>query len=134
MDAKLIEEVGSRPVRGAVEHFYRAPDLPIVIDDQEAELNSEQRRVHAESVLSIFAATPRIRWRSERSLRRQTTTSRALNVDGEGWKEATEAYLELYERIYEIKDAAVERMAQNGEKPMRIISFEALFEIPQTVK
>src|ERR1700743_1369934 len=36
--ANLIEQVGSRPVRGAVEHFYKAIELPLVSDDQESEL------------------------------------------------------------------------------------------------
>src|ERR1700759_2273608 len=40
-DAKLIEEVGSRPVRGAIEHFYKAVELPILTDEQEAELPLE---------------------------------------------------------------------------------------------
>src|ERR1700760_1850195 len=37
-EAGLIEEVGQRPVRGAVEHFYRATLRPISDDAETAEL------------------------------------------------------------------------------------------------
>ena len=42
-EAGLIEEVGQRPVRGAVEHFYRAVVRPITSDEEEAGLTAEQR-------------------------------------------------------------------------------------------
>src|SRR6201985_3480084 len=41
-DAVLIEEVGQRPVRGAVEHFYRAVVRPITSSEDEEELSIEK--------------------------------------------------------------------------------------------
>jgi hypothetical protein len=131
-DAHLIEEIGSRPVRGAVEHFYRAVELPIVSNEQEAEISPADQRVYAESVLSIFAAN------AAHSLDVGTFIDRtdhhltrlAFNIDEEGWGEATAAYMELYERIFEIQEAAAARTADGDEKPFRVVSFQSLFEIP----
>jgi DNA-binding transcriptional ArsR family regulator len=133
-DAHLIEEIGSRPVRGAVEHFYRAVELPIVSNEQEAEISPADQRVYAESVLSIFAAN------AAHSLDVGTFIGRtdhhltrlAFNTDEEGWGEATAAYMELYERIFEIQESAAARMTDGDEKPFRVVSFQSLFEIPMS--
>ncbi|HEX3360709.1 MAG TPA: sigma factor [Solirubrobacterales bacterium] len=56
-------------------------------------------------------------------------TRLAFNIDEDGWIEATAAYMELYERIFEIQEAAA-RMRDGEEKPFRVVSFQSLFEIP----
>jgi hypothetical protein len=38
--------------------------------------------------------------------------------------------MELYERIFEIQEAAAARMTDGDEKPFRVVSFQSLFEIP----
>jgi DNA-binding transcriptional ArsR family regulator len=131
-EAKLIEEVGSRPVRGAVEHFYRAVELPVVTHEQEAEISPADQRVYAESVLSIFAANAAHSLDVGTFLGRTDhhLTRLAFNTDEEGWREATAAYMELYERIFEIQEAAEKRMRDGEEKPFRVVSFQSLFEIP----
>jgi DNA-binding transcriptional ArsR family regulator len=133
-DAKLIEEVGQRPVRGTVEHFYRAVQLPVVTFDQEEELTEQERRVYAESVWSIVAANATHALETGAFLDRTDhhLTRLAFTVDEQGWKEATAAYMELYERIFEIQEAAAERLGASDEKPFRVVSFQALFEIPPT--
>lgn len=131
-ETHLIEEIGSRPVRGAVEHFYRAVELPVVSNEQEAELSPAEQRIFAESVLSIFAAN------AAHSLEVGTLVARtdhhltrlAFNIDEAGWTEATAAYMELYERIFEIQEAAAARMRDGEETPFRVVSFQSLFEIP----
>src|ERR1700753_2046494 len=109
-DANLIEEIGSRPVRGAVEHFYRAVQLPIVSNEQEAEFNEEERRVVAETILSIHADTAAHSLDAGPFLHRahHPLPRLAFNIDEEGWEEATAAYMELYERIFEIQEVATE--------------------------
>jgi DNA-binding transcriptional ArsR family regulator len=133
-DANLIEEIGSRPVRGALEHFYRAVQLPIVSNEQEEAFNDEERRVVAETILSIHAANATHSLEVGTFLRRPDhhLTRLAFNVDEEGWSEATAAYMELYERIFEIQEAASKRMTSSEEKPFRVVSFQSLFEIPMT--
>ncbi|MBS1887684.1 MAG: winged helix-turn-helix transcriptional regulator [Actinobacteria bacterium] len=131
-EAGLIEEVGNRPVRGALEHFYRAVQLPIVTGEQEADLSEAERRVHAESVLSIHAANAAHALEVGTFLDRADhhLTRHALNVDEAGWSELVEAYLELYERVYAIKEAAAGRLGRSGKKPIRVVSFQSLFEVP----
>lgn len=131
-DANLIEEIGSRPVRGAVEHFYRAVELPVVSNEQEAELTPAEQRIYAESVLSIFAANAALSLEVGTLVARTDhhLTRLAFNIDEEGWSEATAAYMELYDRIFEIQEAATARMREGDETPIRVVSFQSLFEIP----
>jgi DNA-binding transcriptional ArsR family regulator len=134
--ANLIEETRNRPVRGAVEHFYRALELPVVSDDQEEEMAPAERRVYAESVWSVIIANAVHSIDVGTYLQRTDhhLTRHVMNLDEEGWNESTAAYMELYERMYEIKAAAAKRMAETDEKPMRVISFQTLFEVPRTAK
>jgi DNA-binding transcriptional ArsR family regulator len=135
-EANLVEEVRNRQVRGAVEHFYRAVELPVVTNEQEAEISPAEQRVYAESVLSIYAANAAHSLDVGTFLRRTDhhLTRFAFNVDEEGWRDAAAAYMELYERIFEIQEEAAERMGESDEKPVRVVSFQSLFEIPRTVK
>src|SRR6201989_1863963 len=55
-EAGLIEEVGQRPVRGAVEHFYRAVVRPLTSDDEDAELSLPERMSFARTIWSLIAA------------------------------------------------------------------------------
>lgn len=57
-----------------------------------------------------------------------------MNVDEEGWTELTAAYMELYERIAEIQTTAAKRTGKSDEKPLRVLTFQSLFEIPMTGK
>jgi DNA-binding transcriptional ArsR family regulator len=131
-EANLIEEIGSRPVRGAVEHFYRAVQLPVVDNDQMGEYSEAERRIVAETILSIHAANAAHSLEDGTYLKRTDShlTRLAFNIDEEGWGEATAAYMELYERIFEIQEAATARMRDGEEKPFRVVSFQSLFEIP----
>src|SRR5882757_1122555 len=55
-EAGLIEEVGQRPVRGAVEHFYRAVVRPITSAEEEANLSFEERMSFARTIWSLITA------------------------------------------------------------------------------
>jgi predicted ArsR family transcriptional regulator len=132
----LVEETRNRPVRGALEHFYRAVSLPIVDSDQEEAFSEAERRVVAETILSIYAANATHSLEVGTLLRRpdHILTRYSLNVDEEGWQEATAAHRELYERIFQIQEAAAERMRVGDEKPVRAISFQSFFEVPSAAK
>ena len=132
--AGLIEVVGTRPVRGALEHFYKSVELPAAeTEEQAAELSPAQRRSFAETTISLYAAN------AMEALEAGTITERsdwhvtrfATNIDEEGWTEMKTAYLDLYERVFEIQAAAAMRMAESDEAPMRVLSFQSLFELPK---
>ena len=52
----LIELVDERPVRGAVEHFYRAIERPVVLEEEFAEQSLEEREIFTRYVLQCHVA------------------------------------------------------------------------------
>ncbi len=131
LDAGLIEVVMTRPVRGAVEHFYRATLLPIVDDEQEEERTDDERRAYAETIVSVYAANAAFALDAGTFQARKDhhLTRFAFDLDETGWEEATEAHMELYNRMWEIREKAAKRLADDA-KPVKVISFQSLFEIP----
>jgi DNA-binding transcriptional ArsR family regulator len=132
VEENLIELVGSRPVRGAIEHFYRAVELPFVSNEQEAERSSEDRRAFAETTVAIYAANVADAIDRGTMLKRSDhyLVRHALSVDEEGWTELSEAFGALMETVFDIKQTAAERMEGSSEKPIRVVAFENLFEVP----
>lgn len=131
-EAGLIEEVGTRRVRGATEHFYRAIDRPFTTSEEEADLEPGERRSWAETILSLFAANASHALETGTLLARDDfhLTRKTMNLDLEGWRRCVTAYMDLFERVEEIEVDAAVRMGVTGEKPMRVITFQAAFEIP----
>lgn len=132
VEENLIEQIGSRPVRGAVEHFYRAVELPFVTNEQEAERSPEDRRTFAETTVAIYAANVADAIDRGTMLKRDDhyLVRHALSVDEEGWSELSEAFGGLMERVFEIKNASADRIKDSDEKPIRVVAFENLFEVP----
>jgi DNA-binding transcriptional ArsR family regulator len=131
--AGLLEEVGQRPVRGAVEHFYRAVARPIALTEDEAELTMEQRASFARTVWSLITANATNALEAGTMVERTDhhLTRVPLRVDEQGWGEMAEAYMQLYERVYEIQTAAAERLGENPDDPgTSVLSVLAFFEAP----
>lgn len=133
--AGLLEEVGQRPVRGAVEHFYRAVARPIASTEDEMELSMEQRASFARTVWSLITAN------ATTALEAGTLVERAdhhltrvpLRVDEEGWAQMADAYMELYERVYEIQTDAAERLGQDPDDAgISVLSVLAFFETAES--
>lgn len=134
-DAGLIEEVGQRPVRGAVEHFYRAVVRPITSTEEEAELSIEKRLSFARTIWSLITANATTAIQSGVLVERPEhhLTRVPLRVDEEGWEELSEAYMELYERVYEIQAASAERLGEDpGDPGISVLSALAFFETPES--
>ncbi len=52
-----------------------------------------------------------------------------LRVDEQGWSEIADAYMELYERVYEIQADAAGRLGKTPEEPgISVLSVLAFFE------
>jgi len=133
-DLGLVEEIGQRPVRGAVEHYYRAVVRPCISDEAEASLTVDERNVFAQVIVSVFAAN------ASTALDAGTFVERAdhhatrvpIRVDEAGWAELGDAYLELFERVYAIQAASSERLRKSPDDPgIPAISFLAFFEMPE---
>jgi DNA-binding transcriptional ArsR family regulator len=130
-EAGLIEEVGRRPVRGAVEHFYRATLRPISDDQETAELTHAERTSFARTIWSLITAnaTTAITAGTMADRTDMHLTRVPLRVDEQGWSEITEAYMALYERVYDIQADAARRLGETPDDPgMSILSVLACFE------
>lgn len=129
--AGLIEEVGQRPVRGAVEHFYRAVVRPITSTEDEEELSLDKRLSFARTIWSLITANATTAIQSGVLIERPEhhLTRVPLRVDAQGWEEMATAYMELYERVYEIQADAAERLGEDADDPgISVLSVLAFFE------
>lgn len=130
-EAGLIEEVGQRPVRGAVEHFYRAVVRPITSAQDEEELSLDKRLSFARTIWSLITANATTAIQSGILVERPEhhLTRVPLRVDEQGWSELVEAYMELYERVYEIQTSSAKRLGETPDDPgISALSVLAFFE------
>ncbi|MBS1679432.1 MAG: winged helix-turn-helix transcriptional regulator [Actinobacteria bacterium] len=130
----LIEEVGSRPVRGAIERFYRATVRPYISPEEEAGMTHDERVVFAKVIFSVFGANAATSLAAGTLVERTDhyATRVPLRVDEQGWSDLHEAYGELFERVYEIQAESAERLGKTpGEPGIPTISFLSFFEMPE---
>jgi DNA-binding transcriptional ArsR family regulator len=133
-DAGLIEEVGQRPVRGAVEHFYRAVVRPITSTETEADTDFDRRSSFARTTWSLITANATTALAAGTAVDRPEhhLTRVPLRVDEQGWQEMSAAYMELYERVYEIQADAAERLGEDPDDPgISVLSVLSFFETPE---
>jgi len=130
-EAGLVEEVGQRPVRGAVEHFYRAVVRPITSTEDEEELSLDRRLSFARTIWSLITANATTAIQSGVLIERPEhhLTRVPLRVDEQGWDEMCAAYMDLYERVYEIQTDAAARLGEDPDDPgISVLSVLAFFE------
>ena len=129
----LIELVDEKPVRGAVEHFYRAIERPMVTEDEFAAQSVEEREVFTRAILQHHVADI-ARAMDEHTL--DARTNRAvirtpMLVDEEGFDELAELHLEMYQRTLDIQAQSAERMTTSKEEGIPTISTTMFFETPE---
>lgn len=128
----LVELVGEESVRGAVAHFYRAVERPLLANAEWEQLPSEVRQmisVYSWDIL-LKDATEAIEKgafdsRSDRHLTRTT-----LLLDSEGFARLSRLMDGLLEAVLSEQAAAAERMNESGEKPIHAVAATALFPMP----
>ena len=86
-----VEIVEEKPVRGAMEHFYRAVELPLFTDEQIADASLEDRATFAKQALSLLAAnaTSALEDRDLRPRPDYHVARVPVRVDEGGWEEIT---------------------------------------------
>jgi DNA-binding transcriptional ArsR family regulator len=134
VDAGLVEEVRQRPVRGAVEHFYRATVRPITSSDQEEAVPVEKRLSFARTIWSLITANATTALQSGVLVERPEhhLTRVPLRVDEEGWSDLAVAYMELYEKVYEIQAESAKRLGTDPDDPgISVLSVLTFFETPE---
>ncbi|HVW48413.1 MAG TPA: winged helix-turn-helix domain-containing protein [Solirubrobacterales bacterium] len=129
----LIELVDEKPVRGAVEHFYRAIERPYVSEEEFAGQSIEEREVFTRAILQLHVADV------ARAMDEHTFDARSnrailrtpMLVDEEGFAELSELHLEMYDRTLEIQARSAERMAGKDVESIPTVSTSMFFETPQ---
>lgn len=130
---EAIELVRERPVRGAVEHFYRAITRPMLDNDDYLDLTVDQRLRFARLILqfSVADAATAIDSASLGQRPDHHVTRLPVQLDEEGWKELSEIHTETFQRAIEVEAASAKRMSEDPEAvgiPARVISM--FFEMP----
>jgi hypothetical protein len=129
----LIELVDENPVRGAVEHFYRAIERPMVTEEEFKGQTVAEREVWTRTVLQHHVADV------ARSMDEHTFDARVnrvlsripMVVDEEGFAELSDLHMEAWERTLEIQAKSAERMAKSQEEGIATVSTTMFFETPE---
>lgn len=129
----LIELVDERPVRGAVEHFYRAIERPVVREEGFAEQTPEEREVFTRHILQLHVTD------IARAMDEHTFDERAnralirlpMLVDEDGFKELADLHVEMYERTLDIQARSDERRAGTEDEGISTVSTSMFFETPK---
>ncbi len=132
----VIEIVEEKPVRGAMEHFYRAVTRPIISDQEAEELPLEVRQSHAREALVLLTADATSALESGTfGARKDYHVSRVpMRADEEGWIALRELQGEVLERVFKIQEECAERLGRSDDSGFPVISFNTLFEMPERRK
>jgi len=133
VEFECAELVSTRPVRGALEHFYRATERHLIDTEEWDELDP----LVAEDILCEIV---------QKSVDDFVTSRRAgvigadknfhltrtlLVLDQEGMNEALEAQERARLEVQEIAARSAARMVDSGEKGINVSSSQGLFKMPE---
>jgi len=133
VEFECAELVSTRPVRGALEHFYRATERHLVDTEEWEELDP----LVAEGILceivqrmlDDFVASMRAGVIGADENFHLTRT--LLVLDEQGMKEALEAHERTRLEILEIASRSDARLVESGEKGQAVSTSQGLFELPE---
>lgn len=131
---EAIELVSERPVRGAVEHFYRAVKRPLVTDEEFAALSLEERLRFARHILQLATADAATAIEATTFGQRPDhhVSRMPILVDEEGWAELGAIYAEALQKTLDVQAASAERMAADSGAPGIPASVITMFfEMPE---
>jgi len=147
LKAGAIELVGERPVRGSIQHFYRAISMPYVNTVENADLSLEERLDFARIAFQLTAADATNALDAGILNRRPDAyvVRMPMVVDEDGWSELAELYAEMVERVFAVRAASDQRRAErrgadagdedgagqaDGDGDLPITAFLTFFERP----
>ncbi len=131
LKAGAIELVGEKPVRGSIQHFYRATSVPNA-DGNGAVLDGDKRLAYVRQSFQLAAADATMALDAKTLERRDGAcfSRQPILVDEDGWKELEGLYDEMVERIGAIGAASAERSGENGDESIPVTAFVTFFERP----
>jgi DNA-binding transcriptional ArsR family regulator len=118
VEFECAELVSTRPVRGALEHFYRATERHLI--DTEA---------WEEKILDDFTASARAQLVGGDKDFHLTRTP--LVLDQDGLQEALETHERARLEILEIEARSAERMLNSGEIGVNVSTSQGCFKMPE---
>ncbi len=129
----LIELVNEEPVRGAVAHFYKAVERPLLSKADWEKLAPEVRTaisVYGWDVLIKDASTAIEKGTFDNRPDRHLTRT-SLLLDADSFARLSKAMEELLELVFEEQAASAERRHKTGDRPIHAVAAMALFEMPE---
>jgi DNA-binding transcriptional ArsR family regulator len=126
------ELVSTRPVRGALEHFYRATERHLVDTEEWEELDPVMGESlvceFMQKILDDFVASARASIVGSDPQFHLTRTP--LVLDEQGLQEALETHERARLEILEIESRSAARMLASGEQGTSVSSSQAYFKMP----
>ena len=128
-----IELVDTKQRRGAVEHFYRATELPVLSNEESGRMTVAERQEVIRISLQLLTASAGV------ALSEGTFGARPDDwlvrvpavVDEQGWGELGEAFAEVYDRVFAIVADSAERLNGNPEaESIPVVAGLTFFEVP----
>ncbi|MGE5335920.1 MAG: helix-turn-helix domain-containing protein [Nitrososphaerota archaeon] len=131
-ELECAELVRTRPVRGAVEHFYRATERPFIDTDEFEEfdpLTAEDLVLHTfQRILDDFGASRKAEMVGFD--RHFHLTRNPVIVDEEGFQEGMEAMELCRLTLSEVERKSAERRAESGAPGIPVSGSLLLFKVP----
>jgi DNA-binding transcriptional ArsR family regulator len=129
---ECAELVSTRPVRGALEHFYRGTERHLIDTDEWEDVDSlVAESIIAETMQTIldnFVTSARAGVIGSDAKFHLTRTP--LVLDEEGLQEALQAHERARQEILEIESRSAARMLESGEEGINISSSQGCFKMP----
>jgi DNA-binding transcriptional ArsR family regulator len=132
VEFECAELVSTRPVRGALEHFYRATERHLIDTEEWEELDpviaEDLVCEFMQKILDDFVAS--VRAQLVGGDRDFHLTRTPLVLDRKGLQEALEAHERTRLEILEIEARSAERMIDSGEQGVQVSTSQGCFKLP----
>ena len=132
VELECAELVSTRPVRGALEHFYRATERHLIDTEEWEELEplvaEDLVCEFMQKILDDFVDSARAQLIGSDKDFHLTRTLMVL--DKEGLQEALEAHERARLELVEIAARSASRMVESGEEGTNVSTSQGLFKVP----
>lgn len=134
VEFECAELVRTRPVRGALEHFYRATERHLIDTEDWGEFDPGMAEALVceteQKMLDDFLSSVRAKLVGADKDFHLTRTQVAL--DAQGLQEALEAHERMRLELTEIQTRSATRMIESREEGIRVSSSQACFKLPSS--